>query len=258
MARHTDTLRALENLSDPDINSTPKENAERAFNNGQELSADDRSMTLMQLASSEGVAGTATASALMTVLYQSQRGQQVLEAVGYQTVRHLRALGLSLSQICDDLHVNMHDLTEFMALSPSAAADAELDAEAFADRKASELLSKISHMTDVSGTANKLSRDEVECLKIESSFLLEYNKRLSNKWAQREGKELTNMPKLVINLGDKGTRPPPVIVNQDAGTVTNMSGDDVEMPQPDPDLQGAPAKVIHLNPVDGKNPLGGA
>lgn len=193
-SNHTKGMTGLKGLDNLDVNKTPVQVAEDAHYKGDLLNPRLRTEALESLTRDTSLGSTATGKALQRILDNADRGARILSTIGYMPLRHLRAIGLTLSQIADDLEINLHDLTEFMAQSPTAVQDAEIDAEAYADRKASELLEKLS-------SSDRLSKDAVELLKVRQAFLLEYNKRLSHKWAQRESAETQRMPNLVINIG---------------------------------------------------------
>ena len=184
----------LPDVPQGELDMPPEEVARRAFNHGALLDPSTRSAALTELTARSPLASTKTGEALRDILDNADRAVDILSLVGYNQLRHLRANGFGISRIAKDLGVNVNDLTAFMSQAPTASEDAMIDEEAYADTKATELLELLE-------SANPSSPFETDILKIRMNLLLEMNKRLSHKWAQRSEEDIqVRMPTLNINL----------------------------------------------------------
>lgn len=184
----------LPDVPQGELDMPPEEVARRAFNHGALLDPATRGTALTELTARSHVSDTPTGKALRQILDNADRAIDILSLVGYQQLRHLRANGIALSRIAKDLGINVNDLTAFMSQAPTAAEDAMIDEEAYADTKANELL-------EILEDAKPTSNLDTDVFKVRMNLLLEMNKRLSHKWAQRSDEEIVaRMPTLNINL----------------------------------------------------------
>lgn len=196
-------------LPHSEVDMPPEEVARRAYNHGALLDPATRQTALDALTSTTSLADTDTGRALAQVLENADRAVDILSLIGYVQLRHLRANGLSMAKIAKDLGINLNDLTAYMSQAPTANEDALIDEEAFADVKASELMEELEH-------AKPKNSLETEVLKIKMNFLLEYNKRMSHRWAQKPDEEIMGrLPTLNINLGI--VAPTPRMIAENAG-----------------------------------------
>jgi DNA-binding transcriptional MerR regulator len=211
----------LPDIPQAELDMPPEEVARRAFNHGALLDPSTRSIALEELTARSHLASTETGRALRNILDNADRAVDVLSLIGYQQLRHLRANGISLSRIAKDLGVNLNDLTAFMSQAPTASEDAMIDEEAYADTKASELLEELE-------TVQPTSNLTTDVLKTRMTLLLEMNKRLSHKWAQRSDDEIVQrMPTLHINLTTMAPTARMIADSNTPRTITRVSPEQV-------------------------------
>lgn len=233
----------LPDVPQSELDMPPEEVARRAFNHGALLDPSTRAAALCELTARSPLASTRTGEALRAILDNADRAVDILSLVGYNQLRHLRANGFAISRIAKDLGVNVNDLTAFMSQAPTASEDAMIDEEAYADTKANELL-------EILEEANPTSPFETDILKVRMNLLLEMNKRLSHKWAQRSEDDISvRMPTLNINLTTMA--PTPRMIQQEQQRAEN--GPTTRSLTPDPSTPHSlqsPGQTVGVSSID--------